>query len=261
MKTHAPDNPISMPDDANARCLAGRVATFALGGIIQGTLGFGLPLTTMSLLSIFLDVPTAVALNTLPILAASLFQATRGGRMLMTIRRFWLLLVALAIGTWLGAMLISILDPRWLLAVLGAVVVVFCSINHFHPALRLPPGSERPVGCAIGLMSGVMGGVSTVHGPPLIMYVVSLHLERKEFVAALGTFFLMGGIFLAMAFVERGVLNGETAPWSLLCAAPALAGMWLGHRLSRHIDRERFRKVVLFALLLLGLNLLRRAIW
>ena len=236
-------------------------AIFALGGTIQGTLGFGLPLTTMSLLSIFIDVPTAVALNTLPILAANLFQATRGGRMLNTMRRFWPLLIALAIGTWLGAMLISVLDPRWLLGILGAIVLLFCAINHFHPTLQLPRGTERPLGCVIGLISGVMGGVSTVHGPPLIMYVVSLRLEKEEFVAALGSFFLMGSILIAVAYVEQGVLNGEIAPWSLLCAPPALAGMWLGRQLSSRIDRDRFRKIVLFALLVLGLNLLRRAVW
>ena len=98
------------------------------------------------------------------------------------------------------------------------------------------------MGCVIGLISGVMGGVSTVHGPPLIMYVVSLRLEKEEFVAALGSFFLMGSILIAVAYVEQGVLNGEIAPWSLLCAPPALAGMWLGRRLSSRIDRDRFRK-------------------
>lgn len=237
------------------------IAVFAFGGMIQGTLGFGLPLTTMSLLSMFLDVPTAAALNTLPMMAGFLFQATRGGRMFETMRRFWPLLIALAIGTWLGAMLISVLDPRWLLGILGVIVLLFCAISFVHPALRLPPGMEMSWGAAIGFVSGVAGGVSTVHGPPLIMYVVALRLEKDEFVAALGTFFLMGSILVTIAYVEQGVLTRENAPWSLACVLPVLACMWLGQRWSRRIDRERFRKIVIFALLVLGLNLVRRAVW
>lgn len=237
------------------------IAIFALGGTVQGTLGFGLPLTTMSLLSAFLDVPTAVALNTLPMLAGFLFQATRGGRMLSTMRRFWLLLIALAIGTWLGAMLISVLDPRWLLGILGVIVMAFCMVNYFRPALKVPHGTERTVGAAIGFVAGVIGGVSTAHGPPLIMYAIALRLDKEEFVTALGTFFLIGSILVAIAYVEQGILNAETAPWSLVCVLPAVVCMWLGQRLSRRIDRERFRKIVMFALLVLGLNLLRRAVW
>lgn len=91
------------------------------------------------------------------------------------------------------------------------------------------------------------------------MYVASLRLAKEEFVAALGTFFLMGGVFVMIAFVERGILNRETAPWSIVFVLPVLAGMWLGQRLSSRIDQERFRKAVLIVLLVLGLNLVRRA--
>jgi uncharacterized membrane protein YfcA len=75
---------------------------FAIGGTVKGALGFGMPLTTMSLLSAFLDVPTAAALNALPMLCANIFQANRGGLLVATLRRFWPLLIALAIGTWVG---------------------------------------------------------------------------------------------------------------------------------------------------------------
>jgi uncharacterized membrane protein YfcA len=237
------------------------IAVFVLGATIQGTLGFGLPLTTMSLLSMFLDVPTAAALNTLPMLAGFLFQATRGGLMVKIIRRFWPLLIALAAGSWLGALLMSVLDPRWLLGILGVIVLAFCAISFFHPALRLPHRMEMSAGAAVGFVSGITGGVSTVHGPPLIMYAVALRLERKEFVAALGTFFLLGSVFMAMAFMEQGILTRENAPWSLACVPPVLACMWVGQRLSRRVDRDRFRKIVIFALLALGLNLVRRAVW
>jgi uncharacterized membrane protein YfcA len=42
---------------------------------------------------------------------------------------------------------------------------------------------------------------------------------------------------------------------------PAAAGMWLGRRLSRRVDAARFRAIVLVLLAVLGLNLLRRAIF
>ena len=232
---------------------------FAIGGTVKGMLGFGMPLTTMSLLSTFLDVPTAAALNALPMLCANVLQAGRGGLLLTILRRFWPLLVTLAVGTWIGATLVLALDPRWLLGILGVIVVAFCAINFFHPHLRLPDRRERSVGAAVGFAAGVIGGLSTVHGPPLIMYLASLRLAKETFIAALGAFFLMGGVFVTAAFVERGVLNAETAPWSLACVVPVLAGMALGRRLGRRIDQERFGRAVLIVLLILGFNLIRRA--
>lgn len=236
------------------------LAVFAIGGAIKGTLGFGMPLTTMSLLSAFLDVPVAAALNAFPILIANLFQATRGGLLRQTVRRFWVLLLALAIGTWLGAMLILLLDPKWLLGALGAITILFCAVNHFRTELTVPQRFERLVGAFVGFVAGVIGGMSTVHGPPLIMYTASLRLAREAFVAALGTFFMLGGVFVTIAYIERGVVNMHTAPWSLACVPPVLAGMWLGQWLSRHINQDLFRKLVLLALLVLGVNLLRRAL-
>lgn len=232
---------------------------FAIGGTIKGMLGFGMPLTTMSLLSTFVDVPTAAALNALPMLCANLFQANSAGLMVTILRRFYPLLVTLAIGTWIGAMLVLALDPRWLLGILGAVVLAFCAISQLHPQLKLPDRRERSVGMATGFVAGVVGGLTTVHGPLLIIYVASLRLAKEVFVSALGAFFLMGGIFVTLAFIERGVLNGETAPWSLASVVPVLAGMWIGQRLGRRIDQERFRKLVLIVLLVLGLNLVRKA--
>lgn len=237
------------------------VVTFAIGGTVKGMLGFGMPLVTMSLLSVFLDVPTAAALNALPVLVGNLFQANRGGLMARTVRRFWPLLITLAAGTWAGATLIVVLDPRWLLGVLGVIVVSFCAISRYRPEMTLPRRAERPVGAAVGLVAGVMGGVSTIPGPPLIMYVTALRLDKEAFVAALGTFFLMSGIFFTVFFVERGVLDATTAPWSLACVPPALAGMWLGGLLGRRIEQDRFRRIVLIVLFVLGLNLLRRALF
>ena len=251
-----PEPPMEMLD-----VLPLAVAAFAVGGAIKGMIGFGLPLTTVSLLSAFVDVPTAVALNALPVLISNLFQANRGGLLVATLRRFWPLLLTLAAGTWLGAMLIAVLEPRWLLGILGGIVVSFCVLGRYRPGLTVPPRAERPLGAAVGLVAGVLGGVSTVPGPPLIMYVTSLRLDKDAFVAALGTFFLMGGMFVTLAFVERGVLDATTAPWSLACVPPVLAGMWLGRRWSRRIDQERFRTIVLAVLFVLGLNLLRRALF
>ncbi len=85
-------------------------------------------------------------------------------------------------------------------------------------------------------------------------------MTKEAFVAALGTFFLLGGAFVMIAFVERGVLNYEIAPWSAACVVPVLAGMSIGNRLGHRVDRQRFRTIVVFALFILGLNLLRRAV-
>ncbi len=61
--------------------------------------------------------------------------------------------------------------------------------------------------------------------------------------------------------MDNGILTGEVAPLSLLASVPAFAGMWAGQRIRGRIDQETFRKVLLITLFVIGLNLIRRAVF
>ena len=64
--------------DPNLLIMVGVV--FCLAGFVKGLVGLGLPTVSLGLLSIIVDLPTAMALLVMPSLATNVLQALAGGQ-------------------------------------------------------------------------------------------------------------------------------------------------------------------------------------
>jgi len=245
---------------ADAGLFAYIIAVFLLGGALKGIVGVGMPLVGISLLSLVLDPRLVLALLAIPILVTNLWQAFNAGIPWANVVRFWPLILCFGVGTWVGAQLIVLIDAALLLGILGMVVVVFCSLSLLNPRMHLSPHRERWAGPTIGAGAGLLNGMSTVNGPPLAMYLVSLRLQKNDFVAAYGLICLCGAIPLVLSYAAVGILGVQEATWSLLALVPVMTGLWVGQWVRHHINPVLFRKVLLVVLIVLGLNLLRRAL-
>ena len=231
-----------------------------LAGSVKGTLGIGMPLVAVPMMSLLVPVPVAVALLPIPILLANLWQAFAGGYFLGSVRRFWLLISCMVIGVVLGARLLASLDRSLLYLLVGVGVMGFAISGRLAPGLRLEPRAERPVGALAGFLAGTIGGVSTMYGPVLIPYLIALRLPKDEFVGAIGTLYLIGIVPLLFAFAGFGLMGPTEFGWSAAAALPVFAGVVFGQWLRRHVDQERFRKAVLTLLVFTGVSLVWRAL-
>ncbi|PWG65419.1 TSUP family transporter [Spiribacter halobius] len=232
-----------------------------LGGAVKGTVGVGLPLVVVSLLGSFLDPKLAVVLVTVPVVVSNVWQSLRSGIVLGAARRFWPLILPFVLCTWLGAQLLASMHTALLLGFLGALVIGFSMLNLAQPQWRLAPRYEPFAGPGVGAVAGVLNGVSTVNGPPLIMYLVSLGLQKNDFVGSYGLIALAGSIPLVLSYIGVGLMGPAEFGASALALVPVLAGLLTGERLRRRIDPDLFRKVLLVVLIVLGLNLIRRALY
>ena len=97
-------------------------------------------------------------------------------------------------------------------------------------------------------------------GPPTVLYLTALGTEKSEQMRAQGVIYGLGSVALAAAHMSSGVLRPETLPFSAALILPALLGQWIGGKLLDRIDQAVFRRVTLLVLLVVGLNLIRRAL-
>lgn len=241
--------------------LLGITLALALGGLVKGTIGIGLPIASVAVLSQFLDVPLILALMSLPIVLTNVWQVVHAGRPLEAAQRFWPVILFLMIFIFVSGLLVVRLDQRLIYILIGVAILGFAVMNLTRPAGLLAPRSERWAGPLAGALAGVLGGISTIWSPPILMFFIMLRLPKEAFVRALGLVLLSGCFPLILAYVQNGILTPRTAALSAAATVPALAGQVLGQWLRKRIDEERFRKIVLIALLLSGLNLLRRAVF
>ena len=60
-----------------------------LSGVVKGILSIGLPLVGMPLLTLAVDVPTAIAILMIPLVLSNLIQAIEGRGTAAMLKRFW----------------------------------------------------------------------------------------------------------------------------------------------------------------------------
>lgn len=246
--------------ELSAFTLAWVAASLAVAGLVKGIAGIGIPLVGVSLLSLVLSVPQAVALLPVPIIIANAWQAIAGGLFVQTCRRYALLILAMGAGTFAGGALLAYVREDVLLILLGLVILAFAGAEITRFRVRVPPHHQRLAGTAAGLVGGLLGGMSGVFGPPVIMFLASLGLRKEEFVATISTIYLATGFLLGAMLAGYGVAGGAELLWSALATLPLFAGLAVGQFTRRLVSESLFRKVLMALLVLIGLNLLRKGL-
>ena len=236
---------------------AGVTLAFLAGGIVKGVISLGLPLIAVPLLMFVVDVKVAIALLMVPLVLSNVLQAVEGEGTAALLRRFWPLLLALAVGTLIGTALFAALDNKTLYLTIGPLAVLFAAASYLHPNLAVPPRSERWLGPTIGFVSGVMGGMTTFFGPALSAYVIGLHLGRDTFVKGISIIYVFAASFLMLGGIAHGYAGARLLLLSCLGLIPVYLGMRIGARIRHRTDPEKFRVLVLGAVCLTGFNMIR----
>lgn len=230
------------------------------GGLTKGFAGSGLPMVSVATMAIVIDAPSAVALMPIPILLTNLRQALRGGHATRALRRFWRLLLFLPLGTVVGVRVLTGVDQATVAGIVGGIVVVFALVGQVRFAWRVSAPRERRLQPLVGLSAGLIGGVSTVFAPPIIMLMLSLRLPKDEYVGAVGLAYLVGIVCMILALAGFGRMGASEALWSAAATVPVFAGMLVGERLRGRVPESAFRRAVLVLLLLSGLNMVRQSL-
>ena len=235
-------------------------AAFLVSGVVKGAVGIGQATTAVAILTTALGLREAVPLLIVPTLVANAWQVRHGDGLGAMLRRFWVLNATACIGIWLGTFVLYAIDPVALAAVLGVVVCVYAVINLSRWTIRLEAMRERWLSPIAGLVSGVLTGTTGSLHLLLVVYFQALGLEKDRFVRACGLTFLIGTVIWAASLAERGALDAMTAALSALALIPTLLGMAAGSWLHARISEALFRRWVWIGMILLGLNLMRKAL-
>lgn len=229
-------------------------AGLMLGGFVKGTIGIGLPLVAVPLLATVMPVPQAVALMVLPLLVTNLWQGLAGGHAATIVRRFWPMILVLMATIPVSATALSALDPSLLYLILGAAVVLSALPMLADVVPPIPPHAEPWAGPLVAGIAGGLGGVSSFFGPPIVLYMLGLHLAKDLFVATMAIVYLTGTIALSLTLAANAVLTFGLLKLSAAAVLPTALGMAGGALVRRRIDQRLFRRVVAVTLLVIGVN-------
>lgn len=241
--------------------IATLIFAFLVAGGVKGLMGMGLPLVAIAILSTAIDIRAAIPLAVIPVVVLNVWQWLRGPHTARVVRRFLLLSLAACVGVVIGTELLFLLDPNILVATLGILVCAYVATSLFDFEFSLPPHAEPWVGPSVGLVGGVFCGAAGSIGPTVAAYLHALKVGKDEFVQATGMIFFIAGLPWLVALFEKRALTLPVAAISTAAIVPAALGMVGGAWLRRRISEERFRLIIFGALLIVGLNLIRKAVF
>ena len=248
-----------MPADATLLTALFSAGAVLLAAFIKGAIGVGFPTLATPLLTLVIDVKPAVAVLIVPNIVMDGLQVLRRGGLLDTARRLAVLLVSGGIGTVLGTHVLTLLPSRAVILTLGGALLVFVTLNVSRFTPRVPAGWEPWLSPLVGLLAGLVGGVTNVHGPPLVVYFYALQLDKARFVASISFAFLVYKVVQLGALVAYGLLTWPLLGASMGLTVVGLGSFALGLRLQDRLAQATFNRVVLGSLAALGAWLILRA--
>ena len=228
---------------------------FVFAGTVKGIAGMGLPTIAIGLLGLFMPPGDAAALIIVPSLTTNVWQFAAGPNRAGLLLRVWPMLLVMSAVTAAAAGLLTSSHAESAAIALGAVLMVYGAVGlaNLHP--RVPRRMEAWLSPLVGAATGVVTGTTGVFVIPAGAYLQAIGLDKDELIGALGLSFTVSALALAAGLAGRGAFHPAAAGASLLCTAPALAGVLLGQWIRGKIDQQTFRQLFFLGLLLLGADL------
>lgn len=233
---------------------------FLLGGILKGAIGAGTPVVVIPILSIYVDVPYAVAVFALPALASNIWQGWRF-RHNIADRGFVLRLAGgAAFGAFLGTLLLAALPSQFLSVTVALLALFYVGFRLMKPDWSLNYGIARALAGPAGLLAGILQGAAGISAPVSVTYLHAIHLPRERFIPTISA------MFAAMAVVQLPVLAGvglmgrDILLISILACIPLFAGMPIGAALVRRVGAKAFDRLIMLLLCVIAVTLIAKAL-
>ncbi len=223
------------------------VAVMALAAMIQGSTGFGLALVAVPPLHwinpIFAPAPLLLATPWVSILT------WRRDRASLDFKGLFGALVGRIPGAMAGAALLATTSPKTLSLVIGGLILAAVGISAC--GVHVAP-TRRHVFLA-GMVSGVMGTISAVGGPPMALIYQKEEAARMR--GTLAAYFSAGAIISLIALIPAGRLGQKEFGAALILLPGAAIGFYLSSFATRFFSKNTLRLAVLIIAALGGLTI------
>ncbi len=105
----------------------------------------------------------------------------------------------------------------------------------------------------IGTISGIMGGMFAMPGPPVVLYCISSIENKREYVVTLQAFSVIFNIFYTLFRAKVGFYSESTLLWWGAGLIGLMIGTSLGSRCSERISNQRLKQIVYVMMILSGI--------
>lgn len=222
----------------------------AISFVIKGLVGFGDPLVSTPLLSVFLPnstitpglLPVSLVLNARVVWKN---RAHFSPRLVLPIAAFVML------GIIPGTLLLQYGSPSGLKLLLGLVIIAMGV-----EMLTRKPGTGKPNAFLRSAMSFLSGVTAGLFGIDLLFlaYLERVTQRREEFRGNVCFVFILEGLFRTVLYLWSGMFTAQSLLLSLIALPASLLGMWVGALLDKRVSDRLSHRFIIYVFILGGVS-------
>jgi len=217
--------------------------------MIQSITGFGFAIVGTPLLLLFMEPRQVISLMTICGLLLNLMVIikTRGRSDPKVI---WPLFAASLFGIVPGVYILKVIDPSILKLCIGILIllVAFFMASNYVMTIK----NEKLATILVGIVSGFMGGSTSLGGPPVALFLMNQQQDKEAFRANLVRFFCYGNIATLIIMYYMDTLDTGIFSHLIYAIPGVLVGVWLGEKSFAKVSPKFFRWLTLFIIFFCG---------
>lgn len=157
-------------------------------------------------------------------------------------RKLLPILVTFVIVSWFAVLIVAHQPGELIHKILG-VVLILASIWFFFFSERVRLRPSVGVQVSLGTLSGMMGGLFGMQGPPAVVYFLSASRGKAEYAALSQAYFLIGNVIMTLFRWQHGFVTVAVGRAWLVAIVAVLLGGWVGSKVFERLSSGAVRKV------------------
>lgn len=158
-------------------------------------------------------------------------------------RKLLPILLTFLVVSWGAVQFVALAGDGMLKHILGAVLIL-ASIYFFFFSEKIHIRPTLPMQLSMGTLSGVMGGLFGMQGPPAVLYFLASAERKEEYMALVQCYFLIGNLVMTVYRAQSGFLTHTVCVSWCYCLVAVLIGTWIGAKVFRMIPIKVLRKII-----------------
>ena len=219
------------------------LGTGVIGGTIQSSCGFGFGVFVMILLPYFMpSYGEATAVSGLACVVTS-FTIVYSMRSYIAWKQIPFPLCAYFITSFFAVRFCASSSSEPVEKFLGAALILLSIyLLVFSKRIHIRPTNRN--GAIAGAVGGVMTGLFSMGGPPVVVYFTSCSEDKNVYLATIQTYFFISMTYVSAVRAMNGLVNLFVLQAAAICLAGAICGHQIGHWVFQKMDTERLKKLI-----------------
>lgn len=229
--------------------------------LVHGSIGFGFGMISTPLVALFTDIQTTITYMLISTMLVNIISILSEGKFFEALKKFWFIILLMVIGSALGTVLLVYTNSNYFKLLLAFIIFVYLLQSLVKIEATFISSYPKSSTYGLGLIGGVISGLTNIVAPLMIMYTLELKYTKKDTIQLSNLCFLFTKIGQLIVFISLGAFSNEAFELSILSIVIVSLGMFLGIKIKRKIDAKFYAKILKALLFIIALTLVYQTLF